>query len=86
LPATQLSQTFEALAAAYVPAPQSAQVEATVAPIAAENLPAVQLVQTVEALTSEYVPALQSAQVEAFTAFLYFPAGHAAHPAPPESV
>ena len=34
---------------AYLPAPQSAQVEATVAPIAAENFPATQWAQVEEA-------------------------------------
>jgi hypothetical protein len=42
-PALQLVQTVAALPPAYVPAPQSAQVEATVAPTAAENVPAAQL-------------------------------------------
>jgi len=35
----------------------SAQVEATMAPTAAENLPASQLVQTVDAIAAEYLPA-----------------------------
>ena len=59
LPTIQLVQTVEAFAAEYLPAPQSAQVEATVAPTAAENLPAIQLVQTVEAAAAEYLPAPQ---------------------------
>jgi hypothetical protein len=63
--AVQLVQTLEAAAAEYLPAPQSAQVEATLAPTASENLPAVQLVQTLEASAAEYLPAPQSAQVEA---------------------
>jgi hypothetical protein len=41
-----------AVAEEYLPATQSAQVEA-VAPTTAENLPATQLVQTVEAVDSE---------------------------------
>ena len=51
-----------------MPAPQSAQVEAIVAPTAAEYLPATQLVQTVEAVDAEGVPAPQSTQVEAAVA------------------
>jgi hypothetical protein len=41
------------LAAEYFLATQLAQVEATVAPIAAENVPATQLVQTVEPVAAE---------------------------------
>jgi len=63
--AVQLVQTVEASAAEYLPASQSAQVEATLAPTASENLPAAQSVQTVEASAAEYLPAPQSAQVEA---------------------
>jgi hypothetical protein len=63
--AVQLVQTLEAEAAEYLPAPQSAQVEATLAPTASENLPAVQLAQTVEASAAEYVPAPQSMHVAA---------------------
>jgi hypothetical protein len=59
LPAIQFVLTVEGFAAEYLPAPQSAQVEAAVAPTAAENLPATQLVQTVEAAAAEYLPAPQ---------------------------
>jgi hypothetical protein len=38
-------QVDEAVSAAYLPAPQLAQVEFTLAPTAAENLPAAQLMQ-----------------------------------------
>jgi hypothetical protein len=55
-----LVQTVEASAAEYLPASQSAQVEATLAPTASENLPAAQSVQTVEASAAEYLPAPQS--------------------------
>jgi hypothetical protein len=51
VPAPQKTQAKAAVAAEYLPATQSAQVEA-VAPTA-ENLPATQLVQTVEAVDSE---------------------------------
>jgi hypothetical protein len=56
LPAAQLVQT-EAPAAEYVPARQFSQVEATVAPSAAENLPAAQSMQISEL---EYLPAAQA--------------------------
>ena len=42
--------------APYLPPPQSAQVEAEVAPTAAENLPALQSLQT-DAPAAEYLPA-----------------------------
>ena len=61
LPAAQLVQT-EAPAAEYVPAPHSAQEEATLAPRAPENLPAVQLVQTDEPATPVYFPPSQLVQ------------------------
>ena len=53
-------QTVEALAAAYLPATQVAQVEATVAPTTAENVPAPQSVQTVEPVAARYLPAAQA--------------------------
>jgi len=56
------STQVEAAAAEYLPAAQSAQVEAAVAPTAAENLPAAQSVQTVEA-SAEYLPAPQKVGV-----------------------
>jgi hypothetical protein len=46
-------------AADVLPWGQSAQVEATMAPTAAENLPASQLVQTVDAAVAEYLPGTQ---------------------------
>jgi hypothetical protein len=46
-------------AADVLPWGQSAQVEATMAPTAAENLPASQLVQTVDAAAAEYLPGTQ---------------------------
>ena len=54
LPASQLAQTVEALAAEYLPASQLAQ---TVKFVAGEYLPASQLLQAVAALAPEYVPA-----------------------------
>jgi hypothetical protein len=56
------SAQVEATAAEYLPAPQSAQVEATLAPAAAENLPATQLVQAVDRTTWPYFPASQLVQ------------------------
>jgi hypothetical protein len=74
-----LVQTVAALAAEYVPAPQSAQVEDTTAPTAAENLPATQSVQTVAALASEYFPASQLSHAVLTPAVaLYFPASQLA--------
>jgi hypothetical protein len=55
-------QTDEAADDAYLPAPQSAQVAATLAATAAENLPASQLAQTDEAAAAEYLPASQLVQ------------------------
>ena len=46
-------------AGAYLPGPQSVQMEAALAPTAAESLPATHSVQTVAALASEYFPAPQ---------------------------
>jgi hypothetical protein len=68
--------------APYLPPPQSAQVEAEVAPTAAENLPASQSLQT-DAPAAEYLPETQSAQLEEPAVawklagtWLYLPAGH----------
>jgi hypothetical protein len=61
----------------YLPAPQLAQVEAAVAPTAAENLPASQLVQPVEAMDAEYFPSSHFLQVEALQ-FAYLPAPQSA--------
>ena len=63
LPASHSVQTVEAATAAYLPTPQLAQVEATVSPIAAENLPATQSVQTVEPVVARYWPAAQACAV-----------------------
>jgi len=46
-----------------LPAPQSTQVEAAVAPTAAENLPATQLLHSVEAVAAEYLPAIHAVQL-----------------------
>ena len=62
LPALQSVQTVEAVPAAYLPPPHSAQVEAAAAP---ENLPASQLVQTVEAVPAEYFPTSHSRHAKA---------------------
>ena len=59
-----------------LPASQMAQVEATVAPTAAENLPAVQLVQLEAPTAAEYVPAVQLVQAEAPVNAMYVPEGH----------
>jgi hypothetical protein len=66
-------QTVEALAAAYFPATQVAQVEAT--PTAAENLPASHSLQAV-APAAEILPATHAAQRTAADAFEYEPAWH----------
>jgi hypothetical protein len=61
-PASQLMQTDEPAFCWYLPAPQSPQVEATLAPTASENLPASQLVQAAElvcAVKPENFPASQ---------------------------
>jgi hypothetical protein len=54
----QLVQTVEASAAEYLPAPQSPQVEKTLAPTVSENLPALQLVQAEDPLFERDTPAL----------------------------
>jgi hypothetical protein len=74
LPASQFVQTVEAVAAAYLPETQFAQVEAKVAPTVSENLPATQMSQTVEAVAAAYVPAAQLSHAVAPVSVLYFPA------------
>ena len=76
LPAGQSVQTVEADDAAYFPATQVAQVEATVEPKASENVPSPQSAKTVAALASEYLPAPQSVQTVAPEMGEYFPAPH----------
>ena len=63
-------------AGAYLPGPQSVQMEAALAPTAAESLPATHSVQTVAALASEYLQAPQSVQTVAPEMGEYFPAPH----------
>ncbi len=66
LRASQLVQTAAAAADWYLPAVQSAQVEAEVAPQMAPNLPAVQSMQVTELVcpvAPENLPAVQSMQV-----------------------
>ena len=66
-------------AGAYLPGPQSVQMEAALAPTAAESLPATHSVQTVAALASEYFPAPQLSQPELPAVAEYFPASHVTH-------
>jgi hypothetical protein len=66
----------------YLPAAQSAHVEAS----AAENLPSSQMVQTVEAAAAEYLPARHDVHVEAAIApTTADPAGHVRHAEAPTS-
>jgi hypothetical protein len=74
LPASQMSQTVEAVAAEYVLAAQLVQ---TVAASAAEYLPAAQSRQTV-APTPEDLPATQYVHASC-AASRYFPAAQGAH-------
>ena len=58
----------------YFPASQLAQVEATLAPTASENLPAVQSVHLEEPETGLYLPGAQLVQTVEASAAEYFPA------------
>jgi hypothetical protein len=69
----------EAAAAAYLRAPQAAQVEDNVAPTAPENVPAVQLVQIDEPVAPAYFPASQFVQIVDAAVVEYLPAQQSVH-------
>jgi hypothetical protein len=72
----------EAPATEYLPAPQSIQELATVAPVVARYLPAAQLLQAVAPVEAEYVPLMQSVHGAVPVTALYFPTEQPTHGPP----
>jgi hypothetical protein len=73
---------FATACAVYLPAPQSIQELATVAPVVARYLPAAQLLQAVAPVEAEYVPLMQSVHGAVPVTALYFPTEQPTHGPP----
>ena len=73
---------FATACALYLPAPQSIQELATVAPVVARYLPAAQLLQAVAPVEAEYVPLMQSVHGAVPVTALYFPTEQPTHGPP----